>query len=666
MRVAKLQVRIGMFATLALLAVSCQSAHKPAPILPPASAPPLTARTQEPTLVSQSVPVPVPVAAPEPAQPPAPDTEKAAAPDSAPAQASPTDVGDLLMRVENEYQSGMQAYHAGQKDAAKEHFDRAFNALLDSNLDIRSDDRLEQEFDRIVDGINQLDIGGLAADSEAQSDAQKSEPAPIDETNEIAPSADARVKAKAQAEIKHTRSDLPLMMTDQVAGYISYFSNRGRGTFERAFARSGRYRELMLPILKQEGVPQDLIYLAQAESGFHPLAVSRVGARGIWQFMASRARGYGLQRDWWVDDRQDPEKSTRAAARHLKDLYQQFGDWYLAMAAYNSGPGTVQSAVKRTGYADFWELYHRNVLPKETRNYVPIIVAVTIMAKNPGQYGLDHLEKEKAAPFDSVTIDYPVDLRLVAECVDASAADLQDLNPSLLRLTTPKDHPFQLHLPAGTKDKFEAAIAAVPPDMRVWWRYHKVQAGETLASLARTYRTTSKAIAEANNLEDGQELTPDSKLTIPIAPGKHASTEDTAAYAHRLTRYKVRKGDTVQTVADNFGVPPIMVRKWNHLKGNSLAGRRIVYVHLPITPNASKEEFASAAPKSSPSKSKTKKIVATATSGTTSVVHHRVKQGETLYSIASNYKTTVDALKRDNSNVAVLRPGMVLIIKGLP
>jgi len=336
------------------------------------------------------------------------------------------------------------------------------------------------------------------------------------------------------------------------------------------------------------------------------------------------------------------------------------------MAAYNSGPGTVQSAVKRTGYADFWELYHRNVLPKETRNYVPIIVAVTIMAKNPGQYGLDHLEKEKAAPFDSVTIDYPVDLRLVAECVDASAADLQDLNPSLLRLTTPKDHPFQLHLPAGTKDKFETAIAAVPPDMRVWWRYHKVQAGDTLASLARTYRTTSKAIAEANNLEDGQDLTPDSKLTIPIAPGKHASTEDTAAYAHRLTRYKVRKGDTVQTVADNFGVPPTMVRKWNHLKGNSLAGRRIVYVHLPITPNASKEEFASAAPKSSPSKSKTKKIVATATSGTTSVVHHRVKQGETLYSIASNYKTTVDALKRDNSNVAVLRPGMVLIIKGLP
>ena len=150
--------------------------------------------------------------------------------------------------------------------------------------------------------------------------------------------------------------------------------------------------------LREQGVPQELIYLAQAESGFHPLALSRVGARGMWQFMASRARGYGLQHNLWVDERQDPEKSTRAAAHHLKDLYNQFGDWYLAMAAYNSGPGTVQSAVKRTGYADFWELYRRNVLPKETRNYVPIILAVTIMAKNPSAVRAGRHRSRAAGP----------------------------------------------------------------------------------------------------------------------------------------------------------------------------------------------------------------------------------------------------------------------------
>jgi membrane-bound lytic murein transglycosylase D len=332
--------------------------------------------------------------------------------------------------------------------------------------------------------------------------------------------------------------------------------------------------------LKEEGLPQDLIYLAQAESGFHPLAVSRAGARGIWQFMASRGRGYGLHHNMWIDDRQDPEKSTRAAARHLKDLYNQFGDWYLAMAAYNSGPGTVQAAVKRTGYADFWELYRRNVLPKETRNYVPIILAVTIMAKNPSQYGLTDVAMDHPANYDTISIDYPVDLRLAAECVGSTPDALQDLNPSLLRLTTPRDGKFELHLPAGTKDQYETAIATVPPDMRLWWRYHLVQSGDTLASLARTYHTTAKSIATANHL-DGAELESDARLVIPIAPGKHPAS-DTATYARRITRYKVHAGDTVETVAENFGVSAQMLRRWNGLRGDSLRGRRVLALHLPI------------------------------------------------------------------------------------
>jgi len=653
-----------VLAVVALSASSCQTAQKPASLLPARTAPALTAATTPAAVPAAQQATPQAAVPEQPQLPVEPISD--ANPPSTPAPPAADPVGDLIAKVEKDYQAGLDAYHAGQTDAAKQDFDNAFNALLESNLDIRSDDRLGKEFDHIVDGVNQLDLGSFASDS----DAQKSEPAPIDETNGITPAADPNVKAKAQAEIKSTRSDLPLMMTDQVAGYISYFSNRGRGTFERAFARSGRYHDMMVSILKQEGVPQDLIYLAQAESGFHPQAVSRAGARGIWQFMGSRARGYGLQHSLWVDDRQDPEKSTRAAAHHLKDLYAQFGDWYLAMAAYNSGPGTVQAAVRRTGYADFWELYRRNVLPKETRNYVPIILAMTIVSKNLSQYGFDDVSRDEPVPYDSITINYPVDLRLVAECVDATAAQLQELNPSLLRLSTPSTGSFELHLPHGTKDQYETAIAAIPSDMRLWWRYHKVQPGDTLASLGRSYRVTAKSIASTNQL-DGTELEAGARLIIPVAAGKHPLS-DTATYARRITRYKVRKGDTVETVAENFGVSAQMLRRWNGLhSGDSLRGRKVLALHLPVTPSS---EVASTSVAKSPHARKPGQTDTAAAKSSpndadadnseqASVLHHKVRSGETLYSIATTYKTTVAALKRNNRNVAVLRPGMILIVE---
>ena len=685
-----LDVRTALLASAILAASGCQTAQKPVSLLPPGSAPtlqPTPAPAPVSSLASQAGPQTQKDVSVEPASAEG-NTTSPQQSQAAPSAADP--VADLIDRAEREYQEGVANYHAGNSASAKQNFDNALNALLSSNLDIRSDERLQKEFDHIVEGVNQLYPGGTAADSEqAQDNQQKSEPAPIDQTNDatngLAPAADASVRAKAEAEIKHTRSDLPLMMTDQVAGYITYFSGYGRGPFERAFARSGRYHDMIVATLKEQGLPQELIYLAQAESGFHPQAVSKAGARGIWQFMGSRGIGYGLHHNMWVDDRQDPEKSTRAAARHLKDLYNQFGDWYLAMAAYNSGPGTVQAAVKRTGYADFWELYNRNVLPKETKNYVPIILAVTIMAKNPAQYGLDSLAMEHPAEYDTVKITYPVDLRLVAECINSTPEELQDLNPSLLRLTTPREGQFDLHLPAGSKDQYETAIASVPADMRLWWRYHTVHSGDTLATLARTYHVTAKSISEANHL-DGPELEADAKLVIPVAPGKHP-LNDTATYARRITRYKVHAGDTVETVADNFGVSPQMLRRWNGIRGNSLSGRRIIALHLPISPSAHQTEVASARTSSQSHTSKTKHPAAApapaesatvrppATKSaqierlevsrlnTKEVVHHKVKSGETLYSIANAYRTTVAALKRDNRNVAVIRPGMILTVQ---
>ena len=634
MRTRNFWAIVAMAASLALSACKTEEA-KPVSTKPPVQA-------QAPTVAQQSAPTP-------------PKIQETIQPKVDPADA-------LIAMVEREYDTGRANYAAGHLDAAKDNFDRAFGMLLMSNQDIHSNDKLEAEFEKLVEGVNNLEMVALQ-----QGDGfteQKPEPAPIDEANEVTFPVDPNIKARAEVELKGTKSDLPLVLNDEVARYISYFSSRGRGVLEHALVRSGRYRDMIESTFAKEGVPQDLIYLAEAESGFHPLALSRVGARGMWQFMASRASGYGLQRNWWVDDRQDPEKSTRAAARHLKDLYNQFGDWYLAMAAYNSGPGTVQKAVERTGYADFWELYRRNVLPKETKNYVPIIVAVTIMAKNPAQYGLDHLNPDPPLAADKVTINYPVDLRLVAECVDTSVDTLQELNPSLLRMTTPKDGSFDLKLPAGTADKFQQAIAAIPTDMRVAWRYHKVAAGETLAEVARQYHTTQSAIAEVNNLQD-RELEADAKLIIPVTPGRRADASASGSYAKRPTMYHVRKGDTVLSVADDFGVPAEKIRKWNGLRGNTLRAGRSLRIYKPVA--GGEESERTVASKRSRATTKTSAKTKTGKSlpaSKKSVVRHKVQRGETLTSIASRYNTTVAALRRDNANVAHLKAGDVLLVRG--
>src|SRR5579884_2829910 len=593
---------------------------------------------------TQSVPTLAAQAAPTP-------TTKS---DSSAAKVDP--VADLVSKAEKDYQLGRQDYQAGHLEAAKKDFDRAFNTLVESPTELRSDERFQAELDKIVEQVSGLETVALQEGDGFTE--QKAEPAPIEEANEVTFPVDPNIKAKAEREIKETHSDLPLVLNDRVASYINYYSSpRGHGVLERALTRSGLYRDMIEKVLKEEGVPQDLIYLAQAESGFQPLALSRAGARGMWQLMAQRASGYGLRRNWWLDERQDPEASTRAAARHLKDLYNEFGDWYLAMAAYNSGPGTVLKAVQRTGYADFWELYRRGVLPQETRNYVPIILAVTIMAKNPSQYGLDHVVLDPAPQVDQLVIDYPVDLRLVAECVDASVNYLQELNPSLLRMTTPKGEPFTLRLPAGTAQKYQTAIAAIPDDMRTLWRYYKVEPGDSLASIARRYHATPASITQANNLPaDYVEV--GSKLIIPVSGGR---ADDTTAYSKHPTHYKVRKGDTLYSVADDFDVPVEKLRKWNHLRGSALSPGRNLVIYKPVGGEATEvasDADSEAKPNADPHSKKTSGKAAT------DAKYHKVKKGETLSSIASSYNTTVAALRRDNGKMASnLRAGDVLVIR---
>src|SRR6267143_77120 len=461
----------------------------------------------------------------------------------------PTEKDYLIQRVQEKFASGEQNFKAGHLEAARKDLDDAVGWMLESGYDPNSDPRLSELFHRVVDTVYAYELQAFrAGDGFSEAPAV---PAAIDEVAEMT-----------------FPVDLQLKVNDQVLSFLNFFQTpRGRAIVETGLRRAGRYREMISRVLREEGLPQDLIYLAQAESAFQPLALSRAGARGIWQFVAYRGQQYGLRHTWWIDERQDPEKATHAAAQHLRELYKLYGDWYLAMAAYNCGPGNVQKGIERTGYADFWELYKRNVLPRETKNYVPIIIALTLIAKDAAHYNIQ-VEPEAAVPSDVVKPGRAIDLRLVAETIDVDAATLRSLNPSLLRLTTPDDPSFELHLPPGTAQKFSAEIADIPPDKWVSWRRHRVETGETLTTIAKKYRVTAAAIADANSLERNTALDAGEKLIIP-------ATQPQSETKRRLVSYRVRRGDTFLGIADRFSVSAEDLRKWNRLKSKKV-GRGMV------------------------------------------------------------------------------------------
>jgi membrane-bound lytic murein transglycosylase D len=507
------------------------------------------------------------------AQPPASATQQA------PEQVTPREQ-QVIAAAENSYASGMRNYHAGDLAAAKRDFDNAVDTMLSSGLDLKGSSALSAEFEHIVDAVNALEMDAL---KQGNGFTPPMEQTPVGVANDVTFPVDPNIRAAAEAELKTTESDLPLVINDAVTSYIGYFSNTtiGRNTIVSSLRRAGRYKDLIERTLKEEGVPADLIYQAVAESGFQVQAVNgRSGAAGMWQFMPFRG-AYGLERNGWVDERFDPEKSTRAYAREIKKNYEQFGDWYLAMAGYDWGPGNVQRAVQRTGYADFWELYRRNNLPQETKNYVPIILAAAIMAKNPVQYGLTDLNPDPPVADDTVTVNGSIDLRLVADIVNVPVQQIVGLNPSLLRMMTPPDEAYDLHLPSGTKDTFTQTIAEIPPDKRTAWRYHRVQPEDTLESLAKTYHVSATDIAFVNQIDADADISGEDALIIPAVPAAVSGMQRSS------TRYRVQREDTLVTLADRFDVTTEQLRRWNHLRSSTLRPGQTLFVAEPAHVSAS-------------------------------------------------------------------------------
>jgi len=481
-------------------------------------------------------------------------------------------VQQLINQAEARYKSGVSNYNANRLDAARMDFDSAVDTMLASNMDLKSDPQLSEEFERLLSAINSLEMLAL---KQGNGFSPKLEEAPLEAVTEMTFPPNPELVARLKKELD-TTSDLPLVINDQVAGYINVFaqSNSFRNHMSASMQRLGKYRTLIQNVLKEEGVPQDLIYLAVAESGFQAQVVNRKsGAAGMWQFMTNTGPTYGLTTNGYFDYRFDPEKSTRAYARYMKSLYGLFGDWYLAMAAYDWGPGNIQHVVSRTGYADYWELYRHGAMPGETRAYVPQILAAVIMAKNPEKYGLNKLPPSPPVIYDTVSTDYAISLALVADVTNSTVSDIVELNPALLRLSTPRDIAYDLHIPPGTSQLFNDRLKDIPETKRASWRFHVVRSGETLDSIATSLHARPIEIAEYNEVSAAKPLALNDEVVVPIAAPSAPVGQQ---------RYTTRRSDTLVTVADRFGVTVEQLRSWNHLTDSRIAAGRSLYVAEPV------------------------------------------------------------------------------------
>jgi membrane-bound lytic murein transglycosylase D len=510
----------------------------------------------------------------------------------------------VIERSNVAFQSAEASFKDGNFDKARREYDRAVDTVLEAGIDVRSDSRLQQHYQTLVERIfqrqmtlmagtsapqfsdvaqNKGDNSQQSGDANKPQDKQTSdrgfgqqvyEPSPLDNLTKLSLTEDETKDAtedQVQTVVAAAKLDFKFKPNALIQSFINYYLGRGRETMEQGLRRSGRFMEMAQKIFKEEGVPQDVAWLGQVESAWSPVARSWAAAVGLWQFIPDTGSRYGLRQDYYVDERSSFEKATRASARYLKWLADRYdGNWELAMAAYNSGEGRIDSAVARSGYADFWEIYSRGLIPQETRNYVPNILAVILIAKNPEKYGFS-VKPEPPLKYDYVKVNNMVDLRLVSDATDTPYEMLLALNPDLKRGVTPPGVDHMLRVPPGKGRALQTALMRVPPEKRSTWRMLTAQSDDSFETISRKTGVSAAAIEQVN----GGVIKSGLKVVIPMNGGVRnvvlsnakasAAVASGAGGAVKMVTYKVKRGETIGDIAGRYNISARDITTLNRL-----------------------------------------------------------------------------------------------------
>lgn len=556
-------------------------------------------------------------------------------------------------------------FDLGSSTAAMQEFSYALDNFFFSGCDLDESPLAQAHFLEILQyaEIFRVNEGLLEGIESGMDSSEETEESPLETMvyERLMPATiDPQIEHLIEEDILNQKYDFPVFVNNEVMTYIHYMTTGKKGqVIELGLNRLGRYSSLFTRIFREEGLPLDLVYFGLVESNFSPQAYSRARARGIWQFIEWTGRRYGLRVDWWVDERSDPEKATRAACQYIKELYEMFGDWYLVLAAYNSGEGRISRILNRHPNHDYWEMCRNRYLPNETRGYVPAILAAIIIAKNPERFGVTPTPAEPIS-YISVEIPSPTDLQVVAETIGVPLATLQELNPALRRsVTPPTDKTFFIHVPVDTTPESMAMLYDLPTKERLKWVQHRVRKGDTLARVARQYHVSTAAIQECNSLPGRHpRLRAGQDLLIPLSSfrGDSRPSERNGLTSSRISAgsYRVRKGDNLWDIAKRADVPLSSLMRWNNLHSNKSLKTGMI-LRLKSTPRNEPDH-------SSPSLAGTPRKQ----TPTPRVSTYTVRPGDTLWEIGAKFNVSPASLRAANGlkNGGTLRAGQKLAIPG--